>query len=326
MQEINWGILGTGFIARKFAQALITLPNTQLLAIGSRHQHSAREFGKKFKVPRVYASYHELVSDPDVAVVYIATPHPFHCRDSLMSLKNGKAVLCEKPFTLNAQEAQRLINLARQNQLFLMEAMWIRFTPLLQKIKGLVQADKIGDVRLIQSDFGYRFPWQPEHRALNPHLGGGALLDMGIYPISLTSFIMEQAPQTILSKAHLGDTTIDEQAAMLFQYEQGQMALLSCAVRTRTAQISYIYGTQGYIKIFGPWWQLKKAHLIINDDTKIIDEPFQGNGYQYQAVEVNQCLRRGAQESDTMPLDETLVIMETMDKIRNQWGFKYPME
>jgi len=326
MQPINWGILGTGFIAQKFAQALITLPDTQLMAIGSRHKPKARKFGQEFKVPRQYPSYQELVHDPDIDVVYIATPHPLHYHNSLICLQNGKAVLCEKPFTMNAAEARELISLARQQDLFLMEAMWVRFLPLLQKIKAFIQAGKIGVVRFIQSDFGYRFPWQPHHRALNPELGGGGLLDVGIYPISLTSLIMEQAPQKILSKAHIGDTGVDEQSAMLFYYDRGQMASLSCAVRTRTAQHSYIYGTRGYIHIHGPWWQLKKAVLVIDDDEQIITEPFRGNGYQYQIIEVNQCLRKGNLESGTMSLDESLTIMETMDRIRQQWGLKYPME
>ena len=324
--KIRWGILSTGNIAHQFARGLKSTPDAELLACGSRSQQNSNAFGNMFDIPRRYDSYEALASDPDIDAIYIGTPHPMHVENALLCLDSGKAVLCEKPFALNAAEAQRMINRARERGLFLMEAMWTRFIPAMVKVRELIAADAIGEVRMLTADFGFRFEFNPEHRLLNPELGGGALLDVGIYPVSLAASLFGQ-PTEIVSQAYLGKTGVDEQSAMIFKYAGGQLALLSCAVRTETPQEAIIMGNKGMIRIASRWWMPKQFTLSISGQPEQgFDIPFEGNGYNYEAMEVGRCLRAGLLESPVMPLDETLATMKTMDSIRAQWGLVYPGE
>ncbi len=327
MDKIRWGILGTGNIAKQFARGLAVLSDADLAAVGSRSQASADAFGDEFDVPRRHPSYAALANDPDVDVVYVATPHNLHRENSLLCLQADKAVLCEKPFAINAGEAEQVIALAREKRLFLMEAMWTRFLPALQQTRQLLAGGAIGDVRMLAADFGFRASFDPQGRLFDPHLGGGALLDVGIYPISLASLVFGAPPSRVSSLAHLGQSSVDEQAAMIFGYDQGQLALLSSATRTNTPQEAVISGTEGQIRIHTPWWQACTLTLSVQgEEDQVLRLPFEGNGYNYEAVEVMDCLRGGKTESDLMPLDETLAIMRTLDQIRAQWGLSYPME
>jgi predicted dehydrogenase len=324
--KIRWGILSTGNIAHQFARGLSVIRDAELIAVGSRTQESANAFGDEFNVPRRYTSYEALAHDPDVDAIYIGTPHPMHAPNMLLCLEAGKAVLCEKPFTINAREAEGVIRRAREKRLFLMEAMWTRFAPAMAKVRELVAADAIGEVRMLTADFGFRFGFEPKHRLLNPELGGGGLLDVGIYPVSL-SYMLFGAPDEIVSQAHLGETGVDEQTALIFKYSGGQLALLSCAVRTETPQEALIMGTKGRIKIAPTWWKPERFTLNISGQPEqVIDMPFTGNGYNYEALEVMNCLRAGLLESPIMPLDETLSIMRTLDAARAPWGLVYPGE
>ncbi len=327
MDKIRWGILGTGNIAKQFARGLAVLPDADLVAVGSRSQTGADAFGDEFEVPRRHPSYAALADDPDVDVVYVATPHNLHRENSLLCLQADKAVLCEKPFTINAGEAEQIIALAREKGTFLMEAMWTRFLPALTKTRQLLAGGTIGDVRMLVADFGFRTSFDPQSRLFNPHLGGGALLDVGVYPISLASLVFGAPPSSVSSMAHLGQTGVDEQAAMIFGYDQGQLAVLTAATRTNTPQEATISGTTGQIRIHTPWWQATTLTLSVQgEQDQVMQLPFEGNGYNYEAVEVMDCLRGGKTESDVMPLDETLANMQTMDQIRDQWGLLYPME
>jgi predicted dehydrogenase len=327
MHKIRWGILGTGNIAKQFARGLAVLPDVELIAVGSRSQANADAFGDEFDVPRRHASYAALADDADVNVVYVATPHHLHRENGRLCLQAGKAVLCEKPFAINATEAEEVVALARERHLFLMEAMWTRFLPLFVRVRQLLADGVIGDVRMVMADFGFRAPFDPQSRLLNPHLGGGALLDVGVYVISLASMVCGSPPSRISSMAHLGQTGVDEQAAMILGYDQGQLAVLSAAVRTNTPQQATLIGTEGQILIHTPWWKPDTLTLSVQGQgDKVIHLSFEGNGYHYEAVEVMHCLRDGKTESAVMPLDETLTIMRTMDQIRAQWGLHYPME
>ncbi len=327
MDKIRWGILGTGNIAKQFARGLAVLPDADLAAVGSRSQAGADAFGDEFDVPRRHPSYAALANDPDVDVVYVATPHNLHRENSLLCLQADKAVLCEKPFAINAGEAEQVIALAREKRLFLMEAMWTRFLPALQQTRQLLAGGAIGDVRMLAADFGFRASFDPQGRLFDPHLGGGALLDVGIYPISLASLVFGAPPARVSSLAHLGQSGVDEQAAMIFGYDQGQLAVLSSATRTNTPQEAVISGTTGQIRIHTPWWKASTLTLSVQgEEDQVLRLPFEGNGYNYEAVEVMDCLRGSKTESDVMPLDETLAIMRTLDQIRAQWGLSYPME
>jgi len=324
--KIRWGILSTGNIAHQFARGLSVLEDAELVAVGSRSQESSDKFGDEFNIPRRYASYEALANDPDVDAIYIGTPHPMHAENTILCLEAGKAVICEKPFALNAEQARKAINRARELRHFLMEAMWTRFTPVMAKVRELIAADAIGEVRMLTADFGFRFGFEPKHRLLNPELGGGALLDVGIYPVSL-AFMLFGAPNEIVSHAHIGETGVDEQSAIIFKYSGGQLAQLSCAVRTEMPQEAIIMGTKGMIRIAPTWWKPQRFTLTpAGQSEQVFELPFTGNGYNYEAQEVMNCLRAGLLESPTMPLDETLTIMGTLDAIRAQWGLVYPGE
>lgn len=326
VDTIRWGILSTGNIAKLFARGLSALPDAQLLAVGSRSQQSADTFGDLFNVERRYASYEALAADPDVDAIYIGTPHTFHKENALLCLRAGKAVLVEKPFAINAREAEEMINFARTHKVFLMEAMWTRFIPIMAKVRELLADRVIGDVRMIDADFGFRTRFNPEHRLFKPELGGGALLDVGIYPLSLASMIFGP-PERITSMAHLGETGVDENTAVILGYSDGALAVLTTATRTSTPQIATLNGTDGRITVHSRWWVPSRMTVeIFGKETHEIEIPFTGNGYNYEAAEVGRCLRAGLLESEVIPLDETLAIMRTMDAIRAQWGLKYPME
>lgn len=324
--KIRWGILGTGNIAHSFTRGLIGVADAELVAVGSRSQATADAFGDEFDIPSRYASYASLANAPDVDAIYIATPHPFHKDNSLLCINAGKAVLCEKPFTINAHEAQAVVKVAREKGIFLMEAMWTRFLPVMTRIRALIQAGTIGDVKLVNAEFGSKNTFDPTHRLFDPTLGGGGLLDVGIYPVSL-AFMILGTPLEVVSHAHLGESGVDEQSAMLFKYADGQSAILSCAISTRMRGEAVICGTKGMIKLPLEWWKAQSFTLLLEkQEAQTIHLPFDQNGYEYEVMEVNQCLREGKTESDIMPLDETLAIMQTLDEIRAQWGLRYPME
>ncbi len=356
-EKIRWGILGTGAIARSFAADLRLLPDAALVAVGSRARETAERFGAEFGAARCYGSYAELARDPAVEVIYVATPHNLHCENTLMCLEAGKAVLCEKPFAINAAEAGRMIQCARAHGLFLMEAMWMRYLPAIVKLRDLLAAGVIGEVRFIEADFGFHADFDPERRLFNPALGGGTLLDIGIYPLSL-AFMVLGAPSRIVSMAHLGQTGVDEQAALVLGYPQGQLALLSSSFNVDMPIEAVIMGTEGSIKLHKLFFRTQRLTVFRRglSDAQVsrlphflkrlgrtsvlrplrerlrrpagqeLSLPFSGNGYQYQAIEVMRCLRADERESPVMPLDETFTIMRTMDEIRAQWGLRYPGE
>jgi predicted dehydrogenase len=325
-EKIRWGILSTGNIASKFAAGLQALDDVELVAVGSRSQASADAFAGKFGARKGYDSYEALAADPEIDAVYIGSPHPFHTANTLLCLEAGKAVICEKPFAMNARDAKTMVDLARQKQLFLMEAMWTRYFPVMVRVRELLAQEVIGEVRMVEADFGFRTNFNPSHRLFAPELGGGALLDVGIYPTSFAYMVLGQ-PQSVTSLAHLGETGVDENSAMLFKYANGALAVLSCAVRTETPQVAIINGTKGRITVNRRWWMPRTLTLeIYGEEEQHFDLPPVGNGYNYEAAEVGRCLRAGLLESEIMPLDETLKIMHTLDEIRAQWGLTYPME
>lgn len=325
--SIRWGILGTGGIATKFATGLQALSDAELVAVGSRSRHTADTFADRFDIPRRHGSYEALANDPDVDVIYVSTPHTFHKDNSILCLQAGKAVLCEKPFTINAGDTEDVVRCARDNGQFLMEAVWTRFLPVVVRVRQWLSDGAIGDVRMLTADFGFRAGVNPEGRLFNPALGGGGLLDVGIYTVSLASMVFGGPPSRITGMADIGETGIDEQAAMILGYDGGELALLACAVRTSTPQEAVIMGTEGTIRIKSPFWSATQATLTVSgNDPEHIEMPHAGNGYNYEAAEVMRCLRAGALESTTMPLDESIAVMRTLDEIRAQWGLRYPME
>ena len=328
MNKIRWGILGTGRIANDFAVSLGQLPDAELVAVGSRAAETAEAFGAKHHIPHRHASYENLASDSDVDVVYIAAPHPMHKTNSLLCLQGGKGVICEKPFTINAAEAAELADYARRYKLFLMEAMWTRFLPVMVKVRELLAQKAIGEVRAVMADFGFRARFDPQSRLFAPELGGGALLDVGVYVISFASMVLgPKAPLKVASLAQLGETSVDEQSSYILDYGDGVLASLFAAVRTQSPQEAVILGSEGRIRVHSQFYHATRITLSRNGRAdQDIEAPFEGNGFNYEAAEVMRCLRSGRTESDVLPLDETLAIMHTMDQIRKPWGLRYPSE
>lgn len=325
--KIRWGILGTGTIARKFAEGLSVLPDAELRAVGSRYHRRSQVFGEEFHAPNRHESYAALANDPEVDVIYVATPHSLHQENSLLCLNAGKPVLCEKPFTINAAQARDVIAVAREKKLFLMEAMWTRFIPAVVKVRELIAAGAIGEVRMLHSHFGFRADPDESGRLSAPELGGGSLLDVGVYPIAFAYMVFGHAPEKIVSMAALGRDGVDEQAAFTLGFKGGALALCSSAISTTTPYDTYIMGTEGMLKLHAPFWCSEKVTLIPEggEDT-VYELPLGGNGFNCEAAAVMECLRTGKLEHPSMPLDETIQIMETMDTLRAQWGLKYPME
>jgi predicted dehydrogenase len=326
VKMFRWGILGTGAIARQFVRGLCSVPEAEVFAVGSRSEASAATFADKRNIPRRHASYEDLASDPDVDVVYIATPHPFHAENATLCLGAGKAVLCEKPFCVNAAEAERVVELAREKRLFIMEGMWTRFFPLMEEVRRLVSEGAIGEVRMLHVDFGFRADLDPASRLFDQTLGGGALLDVGVYCVSFASMVLGR-PSGSVGLSHLGETGVDEQASVVLEHEGGRLANLSIGIRTTTPQEATIIGTEGYVRIHAPWWR-PKSMTISREGTEdvTVEAPVSGNGFNYEAAEVMRCLEAGKTESDVMPLDETISVMRTMDRIRAAWGLRYPGE
>lgn len=326
-EKMKWGIIGTGNIANQFATGLQAVDDAELVAVGSRSQGSADAFGEKYNIPNRHASYEALATDPEVDAIYISTPHPYHKDNTLLCIENGKAVLCEKPFTVNAAEAVEVVSTAREKGVFLMEAMWTRFLPVMVRVREMLAAGTLGEIRYAHADFGFWIEFDAEHRLFNPQLAGGALLDVGIYPVSFASMVFGTQPQAVVSTAHMGQTGVDEQNSMIFSYEGGASATLASAIRVDTTKGASICGDKGRIDIHPPFF-VPTAFTFTPEggEPETITPEFLGNGYNYQAMEVAACIRAGKLESDIMPLDESIALMQTMDGIRAEWGLKYPME
>jgi predicted dehydrogenase len=302
------------------------LDDAKLVAVASRTQASADKFGDEFGVPHRHIGAAELARNAEVDVVYVATPHPMHKDNTLQCLAGGKAVLCEKPFAMNFLEAEEMVAAARAKNLFLMEAMWMYCFPAMAKVREIVNSGAIGEVRQVHSNFCFRADENESSRLLNPDLGGGALLDVGIYNVSLARMVYQRQPARIVSMAHLGETGVDEQSAVILGYDNGALAILTSAVRTDTCNEATIYGTDGYIKMPGEFWAPKKIIVKTSQSEEEFAFDYVGEGYHYEAAEVMNCLRKGQLESSLVPLDTTLEIMKTMDSIRKQCGLVYPME
>jgi predicted dehydrogenase len=322
-EPIRWGILATGTIANAFASDLALLPDTEIAAVGSRSQEAADRFAARHGIPRSYGTWQALADDPDVDVVYVATPHSAHHAATLACLKAGKAVLCEKPFTLDLAQAEELVEAARSGGVFLMEAMWTRCFPAIHTICGLIGDGAIGDVTAVHADFGATGDFAPTHRLRARELGGGALLDLGVYPVSFAQ-IMLGSPAHIEAWARLSPEGVDENTAMAFGYASGAVASLTCSLIGDTPRTAAVTGTRGRIELPRDFFRPAGFTLVRgNAEPEWIATPFDGLGYHYEAAEVQRCLREGLTESPVVPLAETLAVMATLDAVRERIGVSY---
>lgn len=327
MNEVNWGILGCGGIANKFAVSLLALNSGKLAACASRTIEKAGEFADRHRIEKRYSTYNDLVNDPGIDAIYIATPHNFHYEQTKLCLEHGKHVLCEKPFTVNAAQASELTALAKEKNRFLMEGVWTRFLPAVQKLKELLAEGVIGEVKTVRADFCFASGCGPEHRLLNPDLAGGALLDVGIYPIHFASIIFGKQPIRIQSSAVIGKTGVDEISFYLFEYGNGKTAQLSSSVTTQAPVDAIVSGEQGYIRI--PHFLGAKTLEIRRKgaEPETLEFPCPDmEMFKYEIAHAMECIAAGKTESEILPHSETLAILKTMDALRAEWGLKYPGE
>lgn len=326
-KPVRWGIIGTGKIAGIFAEDVPYADNARLQAVGSRNQANADAFGDRYNIPNRYDSYKDLANDPDVDVVYVATPHPAHRDATIMCLEAGKHVLCEKPFAMNAAEAEEMIDAAEKNNRFLMEAMWTRFRPLMYKVREIVNSGEIGEVQFLTANIGWTAKFDPQFRLYAPELGGGGLLDAGVYPVSFASMVLGK-PDQVCGVATLGETKVDENATIAMHYPSGAVASVGVTVRSSPVSLAMICATKGTVLIDHDWhrpttFSLRKPGQEPQHFDYTLKE---GVGYQFEMNEVEHCLREGRLESDVMPLSETLAIVETMESVLREWGVRYPSD
>jgi predicted dehydrogenase len=320
---VRWGVLGTGGIAATFATDLPLVPGAELAAVGSRTPEAAAAFAGRHGFARSHGSWAELAADPDVDVVYVATPHAAHFDAAMTCLEGGKAVLCEKPMTLDLASSTTLVREARDRGLFLMEAMWMRLNPAIRRIVELIRDGAIGEVTNIHADFGLQGPFPATHRLRDPAMGGGALLDLGVYPLNLAHLILG-APAVVRSWARLTPEGVDDNTGILLGWDSGAIAALSCSLVGETRTAASITGTLGRIDLPQGFFVPRGFVLHrVGRATEDIAYPFLGSGYQYEAVEVQRCLAEGLAESPLMPHATTLEIMSLMDTIRAQLGVAY---
>jgi predicted dehydrogenase len=320
---VKFGIIGLGEIAHKFAHDLALVNGCALQAVGSRDLKKARNFATAYQATQFYSSYEEVATDPEVAIIYIATPHVFHFENTMMCLHAGKAVICEKPFAMNLEEVEIMIQTAKDKNLFLMEALWTRFIPSTLKVIELMEQNTIGKVHSIQANFGYVATTDPNSRLIARELGGGSLLDIGIYPIFI-SLLLLGTPVETASIAQLTKTGIDQHCAMLMKFKNGATAVLESTFLTMTSNEAVIYGTKGKITMQAPFHHTEKIVVEISGTGPLeIASPIIGNGYAHEIEEVKNCLIAGKIESDKMSFMNSHELMKTLDLIRSQVNLTY---
>ena len=316
--QVRWGILGTGAIAGAFVTDLRLSRCGVATAVGSRRQGSADRFAKEFGIANRHASYEALVADPDVDVIYVATPQPMHRDNAILALQGGKHVLVEKPFTMNAVEAREIVQVARERGRFAMEAMWTRFLPHVVVIRDWLARGLLGETVTVTADHGQWFAEDPDFRLFAPELGGGALLDLGVYPVSFASMVLGR-PDRIVSISDPAFTGVDAQTSMLFGYDSGAQAVLTCTLRGKSPTRASIVGTDARIEVEGDFYAPTNVTLITRSGQATrVESVHEGRGLRHQADEVARRLAAGEVESPLMPLNETIAIMETMDAVRAQ--------
>lgn len=325
-EMINWGIIGPGRIANKFAQAFKAISDGCVHAVASRDQQKAKAFAAQYDIPKAYSSYKEMLADPQVDMVYIATPNRFHHQQAVLCLEADKPVLCEKPLTVNAVESSALIDLAREKDLFLMEAVWTRYLPIYQVVRQWLDEGVLGKIWLLDSKFGHVVSTNEQDRWYSPELAGGVLLDMGIYNVSTSQWVMDAAPVSYQAFSQISDTGIDELTAVILRYENGAVSQFTSTFLTNTLNDFLIYGENGYVRIHGNFWESTQATLSVNGKETTESRPFAASGFEGEVKEAMKCFRSGKIESPGMTHEQTLKNMELMDGIRNMVGLIYPFE
>ncbi|WP_225642511.1 Gfo/Idh/MocA family protein [Streptomyces werraensis] len=324
--EVGWGILGPGGIANIFTRDLIAHGH-RVAAVGSRSADNARAFAEKWGIERPHGSYDELLSDPDVDIIYVATPHNFHAANATAALRSGKHVLVEKAFTVNAAEARSVFGLGRAKGLLVMEAMWTRFLPHMAYVRSVIERGVVGEIRSLHADHTQRLPSDPAHRLNNPALAGGCLLDLGVYPVSFSHDILGE-PLEVTGRGILRDTGVDVSVSTVLRHRNDAVSTSYSSMETIGPNMAVVLGTEGRIEIGSVWYS--PAVVTVKDAAGQVlerfDEPVSGRGMQYQAAEAERLIAAGELESPLMSHEQSIAVMATMDAVREQIGVRYPDE
>jgi predicted dehydrogenase len=324
LKKYNWAILGPGSIAAMFADALTGIEDGQLLGVASRDMAKAKAFADRYQAPRAYGSYQHMLQDPDIDIVYIATPQSLHYAQAKMCLEAGKHVLVEKPLTINARQSRQLIELARRKNLLLQEALWSRFMPCFEQVKSWLDDQRIGALQYICSDIGFAFGHEQGHRLHNPELGGGALLDLGIYSVTLSQLLMQEHPSEIMAMASFGKLKVDENTQVNMRYPSGRFAQFTCTINAQASNTMILMGTKGRISLPSCFWNGNLASLYQDDKLQEdIAFPHKINGFEYQIKEAMKMIHKKQSCSQFMPHADSLAVMQTLDEIRRQIGLEF---
>ena len=323
MKKIKWGIVGPGNIANKFAKAVKNVEAAELVAVASRSEERGKEFASKYDIPFIYNSYEDMAQS-DIDAVYIATPHPFHKPCAEIFINAGKHVLCEKPICVNARDASELKACAEKNNVFLMEAMWTRFLPAMSEAVRIVKSGEIGEIRGVSADFCYSTTPDEEEKLFLNNMAGGSLLDVGIYGLTLASIFLGDASSEINATSDVKDG-VDYHTSVVLKYKNGEIANITSAINTMKPDNGFIYGTKGYITLphfYGA------TDIIVNSGSRerLVSKPCIGDGFEEEILEACNCIREGKQQSDIMPMSESIRILELMDTVRKQIGLVYPFD
>ena len=324
--SFKWGIIGPGRIAKKFASAVWKIPGASIYAVASRSGNDPEQLKKTFHAEKYYSSYEELAADAEVDAIYIATPHRFHYENAKLCLEAKKAILCEKSFTVNANQADYLINLSLSKHIFLMEALWTRFLPIYGQVRQWMDAGVIGDIRLVTSTLGFVAVRDLEDRLLNIELAGGTVLDLGVYNTALTQWVFQKPPREIIAVGQIGETGIDETVSATLFYENGAAAQFTCTFQACPLNQFIITGTKGIIIIHSIFNDAIQATLITGKKSKTVEKRYEINGFEYQIKASMLAIREDAIDCPQMTQKDTLANMRTMDTIRQQIGLRYPFE
>lgn len=333
--KIRWGLLGAGEIVNRWMKGVRNVEDMEIVAVSSRTVETARKIANEWNIPRVM-TYEEMIHSDEIDIVYIPVPHTSHKELAIRAMTAGKNVLVEKPAAINAVEFKEMIDCARSNSVFFMEAVWTRFFPIINTAMDIIGQGKLGDIRMVESSFSFRIDDDNNSRLVDPNRAGGGLLDVGVYNLHFMQMIFQKAPVRITGLASIDTDSchimVDEQEAYIGQYDKGELAVMTSGIRTQTLDTARIYGTKGYM-VMPTFWKPTKLEIVIGDKVETIEsavpqrvDGLMDEGFQFELEHVNQCLRDGLKESPLVPLETSLSVLQQCDKLREQWGIKYPCE
>lgn len=322
MEKYKWAVIGPGKIAHKFVNDLLLLPNAKLYAVASRSEENARNFARQYGAEKFYGDHRQLLQDKEVDAVYIATPHAHHKKYTIDCLNAGIPVLCEKPMAINLDDVKEMVDLAREKKVFLMEAMWTSCLPHYRFVKQMIDRKELGKVNYLRSDFGFKAHFDSDGRLFNKQLGGGSLLDIGIYPVYAALSLLG-VPVQLQATAEMSSTDVDNQTHVLCTYQSGAVAILSSTFLNRTATETLIHCENGYIRINGRWHEPTTVDVVSENKTTHHEFEVRGKGYEFEAKEMMECLDQGMKESWSMPLEESMKLAKMLDLIKKEIKLTY---